>query len=90
MEGGRTDSLYVVVSGAFAQVRHGDVVLALVMEPGSCLGELSVLLEQPHHATVVASVPSRVRVAEQGSEFLRGNAEAALLVATILAYRWTW
>ena len=38
-------------------------------------------------STVVASVPSRVRVAEHGSELLRGNAEVTLLVATILAYR---
>ena len=86
VEGRRTDALYIVVSGAF-EVRHGDFVLALVDQPGTCLGELSVLLQQPHHATVVASVSSRVRVAEHGSEFLRGNADAALLVATILAYR---
>ena len=86
VEGGRTDALYIVVSGAF-EVRHNDLVLAVVDQPGTCLGELSVLLEQPHHATVVASIPSRVRVAEHGSELLSGNAEVALLVATIHAYR---
>jgi CRP/FNR family transcriptional regulator, cyclic AMP receptor protein len=84
--GGRSPALFVVVDGTF-EVRHGDVLLAVVDEPGSCLGELSVLLDQPHHATVVARRPSVVRVAEDGAGFLRENGAAGLVVAEILAYR---
>jgi CRP/FNR family transcriptional regulator, cyclic AMP receptor protein len=86
VEGQRAPTLFIVVDGAF-EVRHGDVVLASVDAPGSCLGELSVLLDQAPHATVVATRPSRVRVADDAVAFLHSDARVALVVATILAYR---
>ena len=85
-EGDSSTALLVVVEGAF-EVRKGEAVLAVVDQPGACLGELSVLLGQPHHATVVARSAGRVRDVEDGAAFLHAEPGAALLVARILAHR---
>ena len=37
------------------EVVKGDSVVAVLTEPGAVLGEMSVLLEQPHTATVRAA-----------------------------------
>jgi len=38
----------------------GDTVVAIITEPGAVLGEMSVLLDQPHTATVRAASDSAV------------------------------
>jgi len=50
-EGGRTGHLYVLIEGRLDVVK-GDTVVATLTEPGAVLGEMSVLLDQPHTATV--------------------------------------
>jgi len=52
-EGGTTGHLYVLMQGKL-EVLKGEMVVATVVEPGAVLGEMSVLLGQPHTATVRA------------------------------------
>jgi CRP-like cAMP-binding protein len=85
VEGTTTGTLFVLVDGA-VEVRRGDAVLAVVAHPGECLGEISALLGRPHGATVVALVPSRVRVAPDGAAFLQ-RPDVARHIATGLAHR---
>ena len=62
-EGGKTGHLFVLIEGRLEVVK-GDTVVAVLTEPGAVLGEMSVLLDQPHTATVRAasdSVDLRVR-----------------------------
>jgi len=51
-EGGRTGHLYVLIEGRLEVVK-GDTVVATVNEPGAVVGEMSVLLGQPHTASGV-------------------------------------
>jgi CRP/FNR family transcriptional regulator, cyclic AMP receptor protein len=64
----------------------GKTEIAKVTEPGATFGELSVLLDQPHTADVVALEASRFHVAEAAS-LLAHNPIAVLYVATMLAHR---
>ena len=52
-EGGRTGRLYVLIEGRLEVIKGGTVVASL-SERGAVFGEMSVLLEQPHTATVRA------------------------------------
>lgn len=78
--------LYVLQAGRLAVVRDG-VEIAVIAEPGSLIGEMSVLLGVDHSATVRALVPVEVRVIENGIGFLEATPLAALQVATIACQR---
>jgi CRP/FNR family cyclic AMP-dependent transcriptional regulator len=84
--GERTGAVFIVVEGE-NEVRRGDVLLAVEDTPGICMGEMSMLLDQPHHATVVARTTGRVRVAADGLAFLRRDPEILVDVAKVLAHR---
>ena len=58
-EGGTTGHLYVLIEGRL-EVLKGDTVVASIAEPGAVLGEMSVLLDQPHTATVRAAADSTI------------------------------
>ena len=58
-EGGRTGHLYVLIEGRLEVVK-GDAVVAAITEPGAVLGEMSVLLDTPHTATVRAAQDSTI------------------------------
>ena len=53
-EGATTGHLYVLIEGRL-EVSKGDAVVASITEPGAIVGEMSVLLGQPHTATVRAA-----------------------------------
>ena len=53
-EGSKTGHLFVLLEGRL-EVIKGDAVVAVLTEPGAMLGEMSVLLDQPHTATVRAA-----------------------------------
>jgi CRP-like cAMP-binding protein len=53
-EGERSGTLFVVGSGEFEVTRQGSTI-ATITEPGSVIGEGSVLLDTPHGATVTAA-----------------------------------
>ena len=63
-----------------------ETEIATVAEPGAVFGELSILLDQPHTADVLALETSQFHVAEATS-LLTHNPIAVLYVATVLAHR---
>jgi CRP/FNR family transcriptional regulator, cyclic AMP receptor protein len=85
-EGTTSGHLYVLAEGALEVVR-GDTQVALVTEPGAIFGEMSVLLDTPHTATVRAVIPSVVYAFEDAAAALRADPEIAFLVARMLAQR---
>lgn len=84
-DGSRTGRLLILRRGAVAIVKD-ETEIATVAEPGAVFGELSVLLDQPHTADVLALEASQFHVAEAAS-LLAQNPIAVLYVATVLAHR---
>ena len=85
-EGHTTGHLYVLIEGRLEVVK-GDTVVAIITEPGAVLGEMSVLLDQPHTATVRAASESTIYEFSDAASFLREQPEVALLIARLLAQR---
>jgi CRP/FNR family cyclic AMP-dependent transcriptional regulator len=85
-EGGKTGHLFVLHEGRLEVVK-GDSVVAVLIEPGAVLGEMSVLLDQPHTATVRAASDSVVYEFDDAAAFLRDRPAVALLIAQLLAQR---
>ena len=85
-EGGRTGHLYVLIEGRL-EVIKGDTVVASITEPGAVFGEMSVLLDKPHTATVRAATDSIVYEINDAASFLRQQPAVALLIARLLAQR---
>ena len=85
-EGGRTGHLYVVIEGRLEVVK-GDTIVATITEPGAVLGEMSVLLDTPHTATVRAAQDSVIYEIDDAASFLRQQPAVALIIARMLAQR---
>jgi CRP/FNR family transcriptional regulator, cyclic AMP receptor protein len=85
-EGETARRLYVLVDGQLEVVKDGTVV-ANVAEPGSLVGEMSVLLGQPHTATVRAVSATRLYEFDDAATFLASQPSVAMLVAKTLAQR---
>ena len=85
-EGGRTGHLYVLIEGRLEVVK-ADAVVAILTEPGAVLGEMSVLLDTPHTATVRAAADSTIYEIDDAAAFLRKQPAAAILIAKMLAQR---
>lgn len=85
-EGETSGRLYVLQSGT-VEVLRGDTQVALIEEAGAMFGEMSVLLNQPHTATVRAQTPITVHVFDDAEGFLRSNPEIAFLIGRLLAGR---
>jgi CRP/FNR family transcriptional regulator, cyclic AMP receptor protein len=83
-----TDSgnLFILVSGRL-EIAQGDTIIAVISEPGSIVGELSLLLGIPHQADVRALTDVTCRVTRGGKSFLAERPEIALLLAEMLALR---
>lgn len=85
-EGGKTGSLYFLKSGG-VEVTKGETPITVIREPGAVLGEVSILLDQPHMASVEAIEDTTCYVTRGGKEFLVQHPEIALAVAELLAVR---
>jgi CRP/FNR family cyclic AMP-dependent transcriptional regulator len=86
VEGGKDGRLLILIEGEVA-VTRGGVEVNVTSEPGAILGEVSVLLDIPHTASVTATTPLRVRVAEDGVRFLQQHQDVAYQLARLLAQR---
>jgi CRP/FNR family cyclic AMP-dependent transcriptional regulator len=86
LEGGTSGHLYVLIEGRL-EVLKGDTVVASIAEPGAIVGEMSVLLEKPHTATVRAAADSTIYEFSDAAAFLRDQPAVALLIARLLAQR---
>ena len=85
-EGGADGSLWVLVSGAL-RVTKGGVAVNTVTRPGALIGEVALLLDVPHGATVEATTPSVLRRAADGAALLADHPAVTRLVAIGLAER---
>jgi CRP/FNR family transcriptional regulator, cyclic AMP receptor protein len=85
-EGSMSGHLFVLVEGQL-EVLRGDSVVAVLSEPGAVTGEMSVLLDRPHTATVRTSAPSTLHEFENAAAFLSEQPAVALLIARLLAQR---
>jgi CRP-like cAMP-binding protein len=85
-EGKRSGRLFVLVDGE-VEILRGDTSVAVVDEPGAIFGEMSVLLDLPHTATVRALSPVTVRAPADAGAFLRAHPEIAFHLARLLAQR---
>ncbi|MGJ5178909.1 Crp/Fnr family transcriptional regulator [Bradyrhizobium oligotrophicum] len=85
-EGHSTGHLYILLEGRLEVIKAGATV-AIVSEPGALFGEMSLLLEQPHTATVRALTECRIYEIMDAPRFLTENPEATLAIARMLAQR---
>ena len=83
-EGGTTGHLFVLIEGRLEVVK-GDTVVAVITEPGAILGQMSVLLDQPHAATVRAAQASTIHEFSDAASLLRAQPGMVLLIARLLA-----
>ncbi|OOO03394.1 MAG: hypothetical protein USCGTAYLOR_00430 [Chromatiales bacterium USCg_Taylor] len=85
-EGGKDKILYILIEGE-VEVRKGDIQVNTQSEPGAIFGELAVLLDIPHTATVKTLSPSRAHVVERASDFLQSHTAIAYKLARLLAQK---
>ena len=85
-EGDKTGRLYVLVEGSL-MVRMQGSDFVTIDTPGACIGEMALLLDKDHSASVIAVRSSRLRVIDNAQEALRNNPEILHAVATLLARR---
>jgi CRP/FNR family transcriptional regulator, cyclic AMP receptor protein len=83
-DGQRCGLLFILVSGS-VEVVKGDVQVSVIAQPGAFLGEMSVLLDAPHMATVRTLETSTFHVADDPEAFLRSNPAIAMELARMLA-----
>jgi CRP-like cAMP-binding protein len=85
-EGQHTGRVYVLAQGRL-EVLRGDTQVTVLDEPGSLVGEMSVLLDTPHTATVRALGDAKVYTIADGKAFFIANPGVSWLVARLLANR---
>jgi CRP/FNR family transcriptional regulator, cyclic AMP receptor protein len=85
-EGQTTGRVYVLAEGRIEVVRGGTQVTVL-NEPGSLVGELSILLGIPHIATARALGPVTVHVIEDAAAYFSTHPCLSWLLARLLANR---
>jgi len=85
-EGKWSGRLFILEVGEI-EVSRGDTQVAVVDDPGAIFGEMSVLLDLPHTATVRALSPVAVRAPEDAAAFMKRHPEIAFFLARLLAQR---
>ncbi len=83
-EGGEDQHLYVLIEGE-VEVLKAETQVNTQSEAGAIFGELAVLLDIPHTATVRALAPSRAYFVADAPAFLHAHPDLAFLLATLLA-----
>ena len=87
LEAGRQSGVLLVLIEGALEVRKNGVLVDLVKEPGSVMGEIAALLNVAHTADVVAVLPSSLYVIEDPRNFLREHPDFHLHVSELLAKR---
>lgn len=85
-QGEQDGNLYVLESGSLVVERDG-VLMARIEEADALLGEMSLLLDRPHSATVRAATKARVRVVDDAMLVLERQPRITLRLATLLCQR---
>jgi CRP-like cAMP-binding protein len=85
-EGEHSGRLFILIEGSVEVLKQGLRITA-IREPGAVFGELSILLNIQHTATVKVSAPSIFYILEDPLPFLHEHPQAMVHVAQILAHR---
>jgi len=85
-EGGKLNTMFVLRSGSIEVVRDG-IVVTTIHQPGTIFGEMAVLLDAPHSATVRAVTAVEVYVIPNAVEVLQQRPHLLLQIARLLAKR---
>ncbi len=82
----RTGRLYVLASGT-VEVLRGETRVAVIGDPGAVFGEMSILLNTPHTATVRTLTDCDIYAYEDAAGFMRSDPEITFAIAALLAQR---
>lgn len=85
-QGDKSNKFYILISGE-CEILRDEVQINKISEPGSVLGEMSILLNNPHMATVKCSMNSEFYEVENAGEFLKSNSDITFQLAKTLALR---
>jgi CRP-like cAMP-binding protein len=85
-EGRQSRALCVLASGE-VEILKGEFQVNTVAEPGAVFGEMSILLNTPHTATVRALTACKAYMIEDGDDFLRVNKDASYDLLKTVASR---
>ena len=84
-QGGRSNSLFVIRQGLVEIVRDGLLIQQLRL-PGTILGEMSILLDRPHSATVRAATDVEVFEIADALTMLESHPKWLMQIARLLAH----
>lgn len=85
-EGETSGLLYILIEGE-VEIVKGDFQINTVSDPGAIFGEISVLLDIPHMATVRALTGCRAHQVRDANAFLKANQGISYHLAELLARR---
>lgn len=85
-QGEKTDSLYFLIKGNVSIIRDG-IEIASSSEKGSMYGEMSIMLDNEHSATVKCLAESQFYQLEHPLNFLKSHPEVIWHIAQILSHR---
>lgn len=85
-QGTQTGKLVVLKDGEFEVIRDGRFISS-TRSPGAIFGEMSLLLEKPHTATVQAVTDVECYVIEDALKVLETHPSWTLQIARLLAQR---
>jgi CRP/FNR family transcriptional regulator, cyclic AMP receptor protein len=85
-EGGKTGKLFILISGE-VEVIKGESPITIIRDPGAFFGEISILLDQDHAASVQAVSKTTCYVTSGGKQYLEDHPQIAVAVAELLALR---
>ena len=85
-EGEPGGTLFILLDGALRIEKNGSPITSMTAA-GTCVGELSLLLDGPATADVVAAEPSTVAVVDDAARVLAEHPDLARALAQLLAAR---
>ena len=85
-EGMQSGALCILISGE-VEILKGGFQVNVVSDPGAFFGEMSILLNTPHTATVRALRQCQAYWIEDGGPFLRSNKDVAFDFMKVIAQR---
>lgn len=86
VDGGKDKRLLILISGT-VEISKDGMPISIVSQPGAFFGEIAVLLDTPHMASVRAADEVRMYESEDGCAFLTAHPELSLGVARLVARR---
>jgi CRP-like cAMP-binding protein len=85
-QGGKTDCIYFMVQGS-VKITKDDIEVATVTDEGAVFGELSILLDKEHSASVKCLEDSKFYCIENPAEYLEDHPKVIWHIAQTLGLR---